>query len=300
MSDAPNAGGRTGPFAAFLLCSLIWGSTFLAISIGNDTVPPVWAAALRLALAAAVLFVATAVMRQRLPRGPALSAAIGYGVFQFGGNLPLLYWGETSVPSGLSAVIFATIPITTMFMARAFGLESLTRGKLVAALIALVGVVIIFSSERTSRVSLMPAFAILLATWVANLGTMILKRGPRQAVIPANAVACTAGFVVCLLVSFTVRERHAIPTTAAEVYPIIYLAIAGSVGAFVLFSWLVHRWPVTRTSYIAVVIPIVALVLGTIVRHERIHPTSLLGSAVVLIGVVIGLRASQVKATKAA
>src|SRR5262245_48419732 len=174
MSETPDAGGRAGPFTAFLLCALIWGSTFLAISIGNDTVPPVWAAALRLLIAAAILFVVAAVSRQPLPRGAGLSAAIGYGMFQFGGNLPLLYWGETAVPSGLSAVIFATIPITTMFMAQAFRLEKLTRGKMVAALIALVGVVIIFSSERMGRVSLLPAFAILLATWIATLGTLIL------------------------------------------------------------------------------------------------------------------------------
>jgi drug/metabolite transporter (DMT)-like permease len=295
MSVAPSAGGRAGPFTAFILCALIWGSTFLAISIGNDTVPPVWAAALRLLIAAVVLFVVSFVTRQALPQGAGLSAAIGYGIFQFGGNLPLLYWGETAVPSGLSAVIFATIPITTMFMAQAFRLEKLTRGKIVAALIALVGVVIIFSSERMGRVSLLPAFAILLATWVATLGTMILKRGPRQSAIGVNAVACAAGFVVCVIISFIVREHHTIPSSWAAIYPIVYLAIAGSVGAFVIFSWLVQRWPVTRTSYIAVVIPIIAVILGTIVRHERLHPVSVLGSAVVLLGVILGLRASVVK-----
>src|SRR5688572_22383580 len=105
---------RTPPQAALYLafagCVLIWGSTFLFIAIGNDTLAPTWGAALRLGLAAAILFAVMAVRRLPLPRGAALKAAATYGLFQFGLNFPLLYLGETEVPSGLAAVIFATIP----------------------------------------------------------------------------------------------------------------------------------------------------------------------------------------------
>src|SRR5207249_690607 len=112
--------------AAFLGCVLIWGSTFLVIAIGNDTVPPLWGATLRLALASAILFTIMAVRRLPAPRGAALRASIAYGFLQFGLNMALLYLGEENVPSGLAAVVFATIPLSTVFFARLFGLERLS------------------------------------------------------------------------------------------------------------------------------------------------------------------------------
>ena len=92
-ADPPPATARA--WLAFAACGAIWGSTFLAISFGNDALAPVWAATLRLALATVLLTAWTRARGRALPRGPALRAALGYGVTQFGVNLPLLYWGET-------------------------------------------------------------------------------------------------------------------------------------------------------------------------------------------------------------
>src|SRR6185295_10867966 len=108
---APTSAVR--PWLAFAACGAIWGSTFLVISIGNDALAPVWAATLRLAAASVLLAAWTILRGQRLPRGPALRAALGYGVAQFGVNLPLLYWGERVVPSGLAAVVYATLPLSS-------------------------------------------------------------------------------------------------------------------------------------------------------------------------------------------
>ena len=118
MPETPHAPGRASLSLAFASCTLIWGSTFLVISIGNDTVPPMWAGALRLAIAALVLLGIMVVRGRRLPTGPALRAAAAYGALTFGLNLPLLYWGETIVPSGLAAVVYATVPITATLVAR--------------------------------------------------------------------------------------------------------------------------------------------------------------------------------------
>jgi len=277
------------PWSAFVSCVCIWGSTFLVIRIGNAAVPPLWGATLRLVVAGVILFGLAAVLRQPLPRGAALRAAATYGLFQFGGNFSLLYWGETVVPSGMAAVIFATIPLSTALFTRAFGLEQLTRAKIVGAVVALAGVALIMSS-RLERAGLIPMLAILIATWLACIGTIALKKGPRQPVIPLNAVACAVGAPVCFALSVLAGEPRALPATAAAVIPIVYLAVAGSVGAFVIFTWLVGRWPITRTSYIAVLLPLVALTLGTLVLGERFSPAAIAGSAVVLIGVAIGLQ----------
>ena len=176
MTSEPHATHPLAPYAAFAGCCAIWGSTFLVIRIGNGTVAPVWAACLRLCSASALLWIWIAIRRQPVPRGRAFTTAVQYGVFQFGLNFPLLYWAETVVPSGLSAVFYATAPLSLALLARAAGLEPLTRGKVLGAVIALLGVLVIFSSELSARVPLLPLLAVLGSVIVAPIGTTLLKK----------------------------------------------------------------------------------------------------------------------------
>jgi drug/metabolite transporter (DMT)-like permease len=277
-------------------CAAIWGSTFLVISIGNDTVPPLWAAALRLALAAAILTLMARARGQRLPEGAALRAAAQYGLFGFGISLSLLYWAEKKVPSGLAAVFYATIPLTSTLLTRAFGLEKITLGKVAAAAVALGGVAVIFSDQLGGEVSAWPLVALLAAATSAGFGSVLLKRGPRQPPVGVNAVAAAVGCVFCLAASLLAREPHALPRTFAQVFPIVYLTLAGSVGAFVLFAWLVNHWDVTRISFVSVIVPVIAMALGVLVRHERLSLASFIGSALVLAGVLLRIRSDRAPA----
>src|SRR6058998_558687 len=146
-------------YLVFAGCCFIWGSTFLAIRIGNEAVPPIWAATIRLVLAA-LLVLAT---RQRFPRGPALRGALLFGIFNFGANLSLLYWGERVVPSGIAAVLYATVPLSTALIAAAMRVERLVARKVVAAIVAIVGVAIIFAGELKLDVPLEGLVAVFLA-----------------------------------------------------------------------------------------------------------------------------------------
>src|SRR2546428_5748949 len=135
------------PYLVFVGCCLIWGSTFLAIRIGNEAVPPIWAATIRLVLAAPLLALLVLATRQRFPRGPALRGALLFGIFNFGVNLSLLYWGERVVPSGIAAVLYATVPLSTALIAAGMRVERLVARKVAAAIVAIVGVAIIFAGE---------------------------------------------------------------------------------------------------------------------------------------------------------
>jgi len=102
-----------GQYAAFVGMCLIWGTTFLAIRIGSEAVPPLWGATLRL-IVAAILNVSVALLtRARWPRGVALRAIATFGFLNLGVNFALLYWGELRVPSGIAAIFYATVPLTT-------------------------------------------------------------------------------------------------------------------------------------------------------------------------------------------
>jgi len=277
-------------WAAWGTCAVIWGSTFLAIAYGNDSVPPVWGATLRLGLATGILGVILAVRRQPLPRGRALVAALLFGLFQFGINLPLLYLGETQVPSGLSAVIFATIPLSTAFLTWVFRLEPLRPARIAGALIAVLGVGLIFSAQLSARVKPWPLLFVLLSSWSGCLAVVLLKRGPHQSPVAANAVGAAVGAAVCLVWSRALGEPQVLPHGWTGVLPVVYLAVVGSVVAFVLMAWLVNHWDVSRISYISVIVPLVALTLGAVLRHERVSTQSLVGAGIVLTGVVIGLQ----------
>ena len=281
---------RAMPYLVFIGCCLIWGSTFLAIRIGNEAVPPVWAATLRLTLAAPLLAALVFATRQRFPRGPALRGALLFGIFNFGVNLSLLYWGERVVPSGIAAVLYATVPLSTALIAAAMGVERLVPRKVVAALVAVVGVAIIFAGELKLDVPPEGLVAVFLAATAASLSSVFLKRAPQPSAIAANAVGAAAGAVICAAVSLVIGEDHALPTTLAAWWPIAYLTIAGSLGAYVLYTWLVQHWPVTNASMVGVVVPVIAVILGAVAKQEQRSPESYVGAVVVLIAVLVALQ----------
>src|SRR5512140_2382562 len=278
-------------YLAFIGCCLIWGSTFLAIRIGNQSLPPEWAATLRLTLATPLLALIVVIRRDHWPRGGALQGALLFGIFNFGVNLGFLYWGERVVPSGIAAVLYATVPLSTAFVAASLGVERLVTRKVIAAVVAIAGVATIFAGEMRLDVPFEGLIAIFLAATAASLSSVLLKRAPRQpSVFATNAVGAAAGAILCLLASIALGEDRSLPSTVAAWWPVIYLTLAGSLGAYVIWTWLVGHWSVTSASYVGVVVPVIAVILGAIVLQETRSPETYLGAVVVVAAVVFALR----------
>lgn len=278
------------PYLAFAVCSIVWGTTFLFIRFGNDSLPPVWACTLRLVLAAAILNAMVFASGNRWPKGIALRTAFWYGVWEFGFNMPLLYLGERTVPSGIAAVLYATSPVLGMFQARAMGMERLDGRRLAAALFALLGVAIIFWREIIQGGSPLGLLLVFLAAATGIFAGLVLQRGPKQSAIAVNAVGALVAVPMCLLVSIALGERRPIPTSTSQIFPIVYLATMGSVVAFGTFAWLINHWKVTTVAFIGVIVPMIAVTLGFFVRGEPFPPTSLLGAAVIVVSVAFALR----------
>ena len=284
----------------FVATALIWGSTFLAIRFGNEATPPVWAATMRMALASVLLFGIAAAFRMPLPRGEALRGAALWGLFNLGVNLSLLYIGETTVPSGIAAVLFATVPLTTALLAAGFHVEPLVARKLIAAIVAIGGVAVIFAGELGVSVPLTGLLTVFTAASAAALANVLLKRAPKQQVIPLNAIGTAVGAVFCLIVSVLLGESHAIPVTLSAWLPLLYLTIAGSLGAFVLFTWLVEHWSVSNASLLGVTVPVIAVILGGLVKGEQPAGLTYVGAAIVISAILIALRAPHPVASRAA
>lgn len=278
------------PPLAFAACACIWGSTFLAIRVGNETLPALWACSLRLGMAGGLLALCMLATRQPWPKGAALTAAVWYGFLEFGVGLPLLYWGERFVPSGLAAVLYAICPVTAMIGAKALGMEHWNPRKLGAGLFALAGVAIIFWREVVAGTSPSGFASIILAATVAPMAILMLQRGPRQNAVGANAVGAVVGLPFALCASWAIGEAHPMPATLGQAFPVVYLAIMSSVIAFGIFAWLVNHWKATTISFLGVIVPVIGVIVGAVVKQERFAPGAAYGGAIVLIGVVIALR----------
>jgi len=285
--------GNGLPFAAFAGATVIWGTTFLAVRIGVESVPPLWAATLRLVLASLLLFAIMRFMRIPLPRGSVLAMTLLFGALEFGVTFALLYWAEQHVNAGVAATIFATLPLLTGIFAWTVKLELLTLRKLVGAVISFVGVALIFAAELQRDVPLAGLVALVLSVASMAAATIVLKRTPPRPVIMSNAVGAAVGAVICLAGSALLLEQRALPRQPLEWGPILYLTLAGSLGAFLLFTWVARKWNATSASMVFVLIPLIAMVLDAVTGARIPSVSAVAGAALVLAGVTLVLVAAD-------
>src|SRR5207244_3032175 len=279
--------------AAFAMLCLIWGSTWLAIRIGLEGAPPFLSASLRFAVASIVLVLLAVVFRSKWPQNRTEWALVGFvGIVLFTADYGLIYWGENNgVPSGLSAILFATFPLQTALVANAFlKAERLTLQKFLGIAVGFGGVVLIFRSQlgTAGLAQVFPMLSIVLAATCAAFATVAVKRwGHDTEPISFNAASMAVGAGALAGVSLIAREPWAVPTWPQGLGAILYLAIAGSVVTFVAWQWLLKAMPATSVSYIALIIPIVSVLLGAVLGNETFDLVDLAGAGIVLLGLYV-------------
>jgi drug/metabolite transporter (DMT)-like permease len=276
-------------YAALIAMCVIWGSTFLAIRLGNESVPPMWAATIRLTLATPLFVLAAWAAGASMGGGAALRAALGYGIFNYGVNFVLLYWGEQRVPSGTAAVMYATVPLTTAIFASVLDVHVFEQRQLAASIVGLVGVAVVFRGELGSGAPVAALIAVFGGATASALSSVILKKGPPQSTWVVNAIGAAAGAVICLAASLVLGEPRELPRTVAAWAQILYLVAAGNLGAYALYGWLITKWNVVRINVVALVIPLIAVVLGAVVRGEAPPFETYVGALLVLSGVTLTL-----------
>ncbi|HVF50684.1 MAG TPA: EamA family transporter [Pyrinomonadaceae bacterium] len=300
----PGAGERGSmllPVVAWLVLTLIWGSTWLFIKIGLEDLPPVSFAGIRFIIAAAILFVIVALRSAPLPRARRDWLLIGAtGLLSFTLNYGLLFWGEQHVSSGLAAVLQTTIPAFGLVIAH-FHLpqERLTLLKLSGVALGVVGVGIIFSNQLDfgGAKALWGSAAIVVGAFGAAYANVLVKaRGGN--LDPAMLAGGQMFFGLIPLVGFglwTEGNPLRFHWTTMAVVSLLYLAVVGSTVAFLLYYWLVKHMDVTKTMLIALVTPLIAVTLGMLVLDERLTWRTLAGGACIMagVGVIVARRMKQ-------
>jgi drug/metabolite transporter (DMT)-like permease len=279
-----------GPAVYALLC-LIWGSTWMVIKIGYGGLGPLNVAALRFFLAGIVMALVAGWTGARWPRGRVEWVAVGVvGLLMFAGDYGFIYWAEVYIESGLTAVLFATLPLMTLFVARAYipG-ERITARKLASSLLALGGTFALFADRlRLDSSAIGPMLAVLAACVCAAIASVVSKRDAHD--IPPetlNAPSMLIGAAALLAASFARGEGPGLPGDAATWTAVTYLALVGSVLAFLLYFSLLKTWSVMSLSFISVFTPVIALALGYVFLDERPSRWTVGGAALILAAILL-------------
>ena len=279
---------------AFAVATLILGLNWVSVRFSNRELPPLWGASLRFLVASAILFGVVALRGISLPRGRALSGALVYGALVFGANFGLLYWALVTVPAGMTSVLFATLPLMTLFASVVAGFERIKAQSIVGALIAIGGLALIFSAQLTADITLLPVLAVFLAALVAGIATVVVKSFPRTHPIATNAVGIGTGALLLLLGSIVVGENRAVPTQMPTWIALAYLIGSSTIG-FSLMTLVVLRWTPSASAYGTVISPVIAIVTATLLAGEVFGPQFFFGAAIVGIGVYVGALAKTAR-----
>jgi drug/metabolite transporter (DMT)-like permease len=285
--------GRT--LAMYIGLCVVWGSTWLAIKIGLNDLPPLWFAGLRMALAC-LLLTPFAFARASAPVTPRQKRWVAWsGLLQIGVSYACIFLAEQRISSGLAALLFATFPISVGVFAH-FLLpdEPLTPRTLLSAGLGLAGVAVIeapaalamFSTE--TRPLLVGGALILCSSLVSGYSNVIIKKhmggvSPFRSVWGQTLVGSAFLFVLAALF-----ERGAsLRWTPSSAGALVYLAVMGTALPFVGLFWLIRRVPVAVIGTIPVVDTVIAIVLGSLVLDESLSPRVLAGGALIAVGVLL-------------
>lgn len=280
---------------AFAIIYFVWGSTYLAIRVGVREMPPLLMAGLRFLIAGVALY---AWMRMRGTPSPTrrqwgAAALIALPIFVL--DYGLLFWAEERVPSGIAAVMLATIPafmaLSEIAILRTQRLTARLGG---ALLIGLAGVAVLVS--HTVKLGEQPidrrgAVALLVAAVSWSVASILVKRLPLpEAKGMSSGAQMLAGGVMLLVAAGAAGEFGRFDAAAVSTkawFALAYLIVAGSIVAYTAYVWLLHHESPTKVGTYAYVNPAVAVLVGYFLGGETVGPRTLSGTLLVLVSVVV-------------
>ena len=286
---------RVTVIIAFGLVYLFWGSTYLAIDIAVQTIPPALMCGVRFSIAGVVMLAVCAATGRRVwysARQIALAAVVGI-LLLMGGNLTLS-WAELSVPSGLAALIIAITPLWFLVLDSVLlGHHRISgRGKEGLAL-GMVGLFVLFWPELHSTSTLgrrewWASLALIGGSFSWALGSVLSKRWQSgMDVFSATGWQVTAAGAANFLWALAAGDFSRVTWTARGVGAVLYLVVCGSWIGYTAYIWLLEHVPTSKVSTYAYVNPVVAVFLGWLVLHERVDRFIVTGSVIVVLSVIL-------------
>ncbi|NCU12893.1 MAG: DMT family transporter [Sphingomonadaceae bacterium] len=295
--SAPAATSQARSIAAFILVTLIWGSTWLVIKDQISAVPPAWAVTWRFALAALGMFLLALVRRETLMLSrEGMLLALPMGLFQFFANFQFVYQAEHYITSGLVAVLFALLMVPNALMARIFVKAEVSGRFITGSVVALIGIALLLLHEYRAAPggggAVLTGIALtccaILSASSANV-MQATETARRQSVVVLIAWAMVFGTLADALFAWLVAGPPVIDTSARQLAGLAYLAIIGSVVTFPLYFALIRDWGPGKAAYNSVAVPVVAMALSTLFEGYRWSALAIGGAVLAMIGLLIAL-----------
>jgi drug/metabolite transporter (DMT)-like permease len=279
---------------AFSVIYFVWGSTFLCIRIGVQEVPPFLLAALRFTVAGLALYLWMLATGAASPRLREWLGATILGAIMFLVDYGCLFWAEQRVPSGIAAVILATIPIFITILEILFLRTLRLTLRLAAGLVVgIIGVAVLMSPGHAlgeAPLNRAGAVALLVASLGWSAGTILTRKLslPTSKGMSSALQMLTGGVQLFLLalVSGETSRFHPSQVSWQAWFALAYLIVFGSLIGFTAYVWLLHYQSPTKVGTYAYVNPVVAVILGYFFAGESIGPRTAAGTLLVLISVI--------------
>lgn len=286
----------------FLVVALIWGSTWFVIIGQIDGISPHWSVAYRFALATPAMFVLALAMRHSLsmPRR-AHALALAMGLFQFCGNYTFVYMSELHLTSGIVALLIGMMLVPNAILGRILLGQAITPRFVGGSAIALAGIALLLVNEARAaplegKVALGTVLA-LVAMLSASISNVI-QAGPAGkdvSLVTLLAWAMLYGTAIDIALAWALAGPPVFPQSSAYWLGTAWLALAGSVVTFPLYYGLVRQLGAGRAAYNGVLVVVIAMVISTLLEGYRWTPLAIAGAVLAMIGLLVALRARQVK-----
>jgi drug/metabolite transporter (DMT)-like permease len=280
---------------AFAIIYFVWGSTFLAIRVGVREVPPLILAAIRFSIAGLALYAWISARGEKQPTAREWRSASLLGLVIFVFDYGLLFWSEQRVPSGVAAVMLATIPV---FMALSeiifLRTQRLTLRLVVALLIGIFGVAVLMAHSLNlggAPVDKLGALALIFASISWSIASIFSRKLPLppSKLMSSAAQMLTGGALLTILAAALgeFHNFHPAVVSRAVWLSLLYLIVAGSIIGFTAYVWLLHHESPTKVGTYAYVNPIVAVLVGYFLGGEELTTRTILGSLCILVSVIV-------------
>jgi drug/metabolite transporter (DMT)-like permease len=290
----PSSVSKQGKFdfrviLAFAAIYVLWGSTYLAIRIAVQQVPPFFAAGIRFFIAGALLYAVMRFSGRPAPTRKEWGNLTLIGCLMFVVTYGAVFWAEQFVPSGFTSVLEATLPIITIALeVFVFRQQRFRWSLLITIVVGFVGVLLLLL-RNPQHVAILPCVAILGGGTAWSLGAVLTRSLalPKSKGITAGAEMWLGGAILLVLSALT-GEMHPFPHVSAKaVGALAYLVVAGSLVGFSAFVWLLGRMPATRVASHAYINPVVAVALGFFFAGEAVTLRMLFGTALIVASVAL-------------
>jgi drug/metabolite transporter (DMT)-like permease len=280
---------------AFAIIYFVWGSTFLAIRIGVHEVPPLLFAAMRFLTAGLVLFGWMIARGEPSPTRRQWMSVLLLALLIFLIDYGLLFWAEQRVPSGIAAVMMATIPVFIALSEILFlRTQRLTVRLALALLVGIGGVAVLMSHSLNlggAPIDRPGAVAVIIGSFTWSIATVLARKLPLPpSKVMSSGAQMLAGGIMLTVTAVALgefRNFHPSAVSRGAWLSLLYLIIAGSIIGFTAYVWLIHHESPTKVGTYAYVNPVVAVVLGYLFGGETLGLRTVLGTMFVLISVLV-------------